>query len=128
MCSSDLETKKEEGKANPGIIVAICAAVICVACVIVAILLTNVGAPKKPIVGSWKYSSMDAMYTFNEDGTCTYKFYDSERKCTYTDADESLEILFDGDTLASTFRYHIENEKILHMEDSFGQDVIYEKQ
>ncbi len=123
-------TKKEEGKkGNPGIIIAICAAVVCIACVVIAIILGNGGGTKKAIVGSWKYSGLEAIYTFNEDGTCSYKFYDTERTCTYTEKEEGvIELMYDGDTLASTYKYHIEDGKTLHIEDSFGQDVVYERQ
>ena len=127
--SNKTEKKKEkEKKPNVALIVGICAVVVCVICVVVALCLKKGGEPKNPLIGSWKYSGMEAIYTFNEDKTCSYKYYSNERTCTYTDTGDTIELQYDGDTMSSTFKYHIEDGKVLHIEDSFGQEVLYNRQ
>lgn len=120
------EEKTEKKKMNLGVIIAICAAVAVIACVIVVVVVTGGSKDKaNGLVGSWKYgSSSSFVYTFNDDGTCSY----AGRNCTYTNNGDSVEILYDGDTASQTYGYRIEDNKTLYIKDSFGSDVVYERQ
>ncbi len=131
--------KKDTKKSNVGVIIAIIIAVVAVAGVIAAIFLLSgeknseeneggAGKTSSPIVGIWKYKDMDAKYVFNDDGTCSYDYYNSSQKCTYTDNGDSVEILYDGNTSSTTSNYRIEDGKTLYIEDVFGDEVEYEKQ
>lgn len=118
--------EKKDKKMSSGVIAAICVAVVVVICIIVAVVMMGKNKGNvSGLVGTWKYgSSSSFVYTFNADGTCAY----AGRNCTYTDNGDSVEILYDGDTLSSTYGYRIEDNKTLHIEDSFGSEVIYERQ
>lgn len=125
--------KKTAKKSNTGVIIAIIIAVVAIAGVIAAIVLlggnngSDGGSAKSPIVGVWKYKGMDAKYVFNDDGTCSYDYYNSSQKCTYTDNGDSVELLYEGMTVSNKFGYRIDG-KTLYIEDSFGDEVEYEKQ
>lgn len=103
-----------------------CACVVFVA--IAALMLTGCGKDKKyTLVGSWEHeASLNTKYTytFNEDKTGSYSYSSAEMKFTYEDNGDSFKILYDGNTLASTYEYRIEGDKLI-VKDSFGNDVEY---
>lgn len=79
------------------------------------------------LVGSWKSVTMsDAIYTFNADGTGEYEFYGNKSPFTYTDNGDSVEIKYETDTVASVFKYIVEDNE-LNIEDSFGEMYTYKK-
>ena len=74
------------------------------------------------IVGKWALSNF--VYTFNEDGTCSYDAAGTLMKCTYETDGDKLSILYDGDTVSFDTTYSIDGNK-LNVRDSFGNDTIY---
>ena len=90
-----------------------------------AIALLLAGCGKTTIVGKWAQGSF--VYTFNEDGTCSYDISGNTMECTYEAKDGNISILYNGTTSPFKTKYSIDG-KTLHIEDSFGSDVTYEKQ
>lgn len=86
----------------------------------------NAGSEVATLVGSWEYESGGFTYTFNEDGTGNYDAGGTEMEFTYTDNGDSVEILYTGNTTASTFEYTISGDT-LTIKDSFGEEVVYKK-
>lgn len=82
----------------------------------------NKAKDKNPIVGKWAYGSF--VYTFNEDGTCTYDASGTLMKCTYKTDGDKLSILYDGNTTSFDTTYSINGNK-LNVKDSFDNDTIY---
>ena len=87
--------------------------------------LTGCGKDNKnPIVGKWAHGSY--VYTFNNDGTCSYDAAGTLMKCTYKTKGDNLSITYDGSTAAFETTYSIDGNK-LNVRDSFGSDTIYTK-
>ena len=82
-----------------------------------------------PLVGDWASQDYSGafIFTFNEDGTGNYDAAGTQMPFTYTAEDGQLSILYDGDTLPFESEYTVEGT-VLTMKDSFGDDVIYNKQ
>ena len=78
---------------------------------------------KNPIVGKWAYSS-NFVYTFNEDKTCEYNAAGTIMKCTYEIDGDNISILYEGNTIASSYEYKIKGKKLI-IKDSLGNDVTY---
>lgn len=76
----------------------------------------------KTIVGKWALGSY--VYTFNEDGTCSYDVAGTLMKCTYKTDGDKLSILYDGNTVSFDTTYSIDGNK-LNVKDSLGNDTIY---
>ena len=99
------------------------------ALLIAFVSLTGCGKSKKdPIVGQWKNDTTipgyEFIYTFNEDGTCSYEAAGVLMKCTYKINGDKISILYDGDTESFDTTYSIDGNK-LNVVDSFGEDTIY---
>ena len=82
----------------------------------------NKAKDKNTIVGKWAQGSY--VYTFNEDGTCTYDVSGKIMKCTYKTDGDKLSILYDGNTAPFETTYSIDGNK-LNVKDSFDNDTIY---
>ena len=78
------------------------------------------------IVGEWTYVFGDYVYKFDKDGKGSYTAGSTVMNFTYTDNGDSVEILYDGNTVASTYKYRIDGDK-LFIEDSFGEEVEYKR-
>lgn len=78
------------------------------------------------LVGSWEYEYGEFVYTFNTNGTGTYDAAGTVMEFTYTDHGDSVELLYTGNTLASTYGYRIEGDT-LYIKDSLDNDVKYIK-
>ena len=94
---------------------------------LVLVVLTIVGCQKSgnSIVGSWKHS--EYVYTFNDDNTGSYSAGSGKMEFTYEDNGKKVSILYKGNTVASEYEYKVSGNK-LTIKDSFGNDVVYEKQ
>ena len=80
---------------------------------------------KNPIIGKWAYGE-SFIYTFNEDGTCSYDAAGTMMKCTYTTDGDKLSILYDGNTVPFETTFSIDGNT-LNVKDSFGEDTIYKR-
>jgi len=79
------------------------------------------------IYGSWEcIDYAGAIYTFNEDGTGSYTFAGASMDFEYTDDGNAVTILYPGNTVPSTYKYTVEDDK-LNIEDSVESIVVYEK-
>ena len=85
-------------------------------------LFATTGCGKKGLVGSWETSGYT--YTFNEDKTGSYSYGSTKMEFTYEDDGKTVSILYTGNTIASSYDYKIEGDKLI-IKDSFGSDVIY---
>ena len=111
-------------KKNTKIIIAVVAALVVVAGAIAAVLIIN-NNKKGPLIGSWANGSY--IYTFNEDGTCSYGYGSAgAMTCTYKTEGDKISILYDGSTAPFETTYKIDGNK-LNVVDSFGNDTIYTK-
>lgn len=111
-------------KKNTKIIIAVAAALAVVTCIIAVVLITN-NNKKDPLIGSWANGSY--VYTFNEDGTCSYGYGSAgAMNCTYKTDGDKISILYDGNTAPFETTYKIEGNQ-LNVIDSFGKDTIYTK-
>lgn len=79
---------------------------------------------KDPIVGKWANGSY--VYTFNEDKTCSYDAAGTVMECTYETSGDKISILYKDSTVPFETTYSIDGTT-LHVKDSFGSDVKYEK-
>ena len=79
---------------------------------------------KVSIVGKWANGSY--IYTFNDDKTCSYDAAGTLMECTYEIEGDKISILYKGNTSSFETTYYIEGDT-LHIKDSFGSDVKYEK-
>ena len=79
-----------------------------------------------PLVGSWKYSTGDYTYTFNEDGTGDYNAAGTKMEFTYTTEGSKISILYTGNTVPFETEYSIEGDT-LNVIDSLGNDTLYKK-
>lgn len=84
----------------------------------------NKETKKNTIVGKWANGSY--VYTFNEDKTCSYDAAGTLMKCTYTTDGDKLSILYKESDVPFETTYSIDGST-LHVKDSFGNDVKYEK-
>lgn len=80
---------------------------------------------KNPIVGKWAHGSF--IYTFNEDGTCSYDVSGTMMKCTYKTDGDKLSILYEGMDTTFDTTFSIEDKK-LNVKDSMGNNTYYDKQ
>lgn len=101
---------------------------ILLAMIAIVALVTLVGCGSKEdsnsIIGTWKHESTDYTYKFNKDKTGSYSYGNQEMKFTYEDSGTDVSILYDGNTMASTYDYKIDGKKLI-IKDSLGSDVIY---
>lgn len=81
---------------------------------------------KTGIIGSWEYETGGYTYTFNDDGTGSYAVGENKMEFTYKDNGKAVEILYTGNTDASTYEYKIDGD-MLTIKDSLGNDVKYKK-
>ena len=81
-------------------------------------------ASRKSIIGSWADGSYT--YTFNEDGTGNYAYDGTKMEFTYEDNGKEVTILYNGNTISTTYAYRIEGKKFI-IKDSFGNDIEYIK-
>ena len=99
-----------------------------VSCVLLVCVLFISGCSKSnksnSIVGKWVNGSY--IYTFNDDKTCSYDAHGTLMECTYEIDGDKVSILYKGNTSAFETTYYIECDT-LHIKDSFGSDVKYEK-
>ena len=96
---------------------------------LITIILTGCG--KKGLIGDWAYyngsSKNDTIYyTFKDEKNGSYTFGGKSRNFTYTDDGTKLTILYDGDTMSSTYEYKLEDDTFT-IKDSFGSDVVYKR-
>jgi len=95
---------------------------------VIAVCFLLIGCTKKEngIVGKWetKLGTYSYVYTFNEDKTCTYDAAGTLMKCTYEIKDDTISILYDGNTAPFETTFSIEGNK-LNVKDSLGNDTIY---
>ena len=84
--------------------------------------LVGCGKDKITLVGSWDHSGY--VYTFNSDKTGNYDALGRKSEFTYEDDGEKITILYTGNTVASTYEYKIEGDKLI-IKDSFGADIEY---
>ena len=80
---------------------------------------------KISIVGSWKRDGY--VYTFKKDGTGYYEASGKKMNFTYSDKEDKVSILYNGNVEASELKYHIENDKLI-IKNRNGKDVEYIKQ
>ena len=78
------------------------------------------------IIGSWEYETGGYTYTFNDDGTGSYAVGENKMEFTYKDNGKAVEILYTGNTDASTYEYKIDGDMLI-IKDSLGNDVKYKK-
>ena len=88
------------------------------------LFVSGCGAKKDAIVGKWANGSF--IYTFNEDKTCSYDAAGTLMEFTYKIDGDKLSILYKNSTAPFETTYSIEGST-LHVKDSFGNDVKYEK-
>ena len=111
-------------KKNTKIIIAIVAVLVVIAGVITAVLIIN-NNKKDPLIGSWVNDSY--IYTFNEDGTCSYGYGSAgAMECIYHIEGNRISILYNGNTAPFETTYKIEGNQ-LNVIDSFGNDTFYTK-
>lgn len=80
------------------------------------------------LLGSWEAVTMQgAIYSFEEGGKGAYIYGTTTMPFTYKVVGDSVEILFEGNTMANTYKFQIKGD-ILQIEDSFGDTVEYKKQ
>ena len=80
------------------------------------------------IIGIWKQSGSDTVYTFNADGTGYYAKGSGEKKTfAYEDYDGFVQIVYDDSAKLNRFEYSIANSKLTIKNDQ-GKDEVYEKQ
>ncbi len=82
---------------------------------------------EKQLKGSWVCKDYpSAIYNFNDNGKGFYSFAGADMPFCYEDKGESVSILYIGNTVASEYKYRIEDDKLL-INDSLGSTVIYIK-
>ena len=109
-------------KNNTKIIIAVVAAVVVIAGIVAGVLIAT-SNKKDPLIGSWANGSY--IYTFNEDGTCSYDYGSlGGMECTYKTDGDKISILYTGNTTPFETTYSI-NGNELNILDSFGNDTIY---
>jgi len=86
------------------------------------ITITGCGKKEASLVGKWGQGSY--LYTFKEDGTCTYDVSGDKMKCTYETDGDKLSIFFEGTDIPFTTTYKITGG-LLVIKDSLGNDVEY---
>ncbi|MBR3055757.1 hypothetical protein IKG64_00325 [Candidatus Saccharibacteria bacterium] len=109
-------------KKNAKIIIAAAVVVVAIVGIIAGILIANNGN-KDPLIGSWANGSY--IYTFNEDGTCSYAYSGAgAMECTYETDGDKISILYTENTVPFETTYRIEGNT-LTVVDSFGNDTNY---
>jgi len=84
-------------KKNAKIIIAAAVVVVAIVGIIAGILIANNGN-KDPLIGSWANGSY--IYTFNEDGTCSYAYSGAgAMECTYETDGDKISILYTENTV-----------------------------
>ena len=80
------------------------------------------------LVGKWAdvttYGTF--VYTFNEDGTCSYDAVGTIMTCTYMTNEDKLSVTYDENPVAFETTYTIEGDR-LNILDSLGTDTFYER-
>ena len=117
--------KKSKNDSPKAIIIAVVAVLAVIAVVVAVVLIINNNKNKNPLIGSWANGSY--VYTFNEDGTCSYGYSSlGAMDCTYTTEGDKISILYNGNTAPFETTYKIDGNQ-LNVIDSFGNDTIYTK-
>ena len=81
---------------------------------------------ERDIVGVWEYEGGGYIYEFKADGTGTYTIIDSVLTFTYTIEGNVVTLVYEDDVpLEVEFEL---NGDSLTMKDSFGNDIIYNRQ
>ena len=81
----------------------------------------------KKIIGSWVYVNSDSfVYTFNENGTGTYRIEESKMKFKYEIKDNKILITYEGETKPFETEFSIK-KNVLNIKDSFGKDTLYRR-
>ena len=72
------------------------------------IIILNTGC-KKSIVGEWKSinTKEEYYYVFNKDNTCSYEMDVARLDCTYEYDDNTIKIIFKGETKVNTYKYKL---------------------
>ena len=121
-------------------------AVLSIVLVVLMIVKGGTGASNSALIGKWEYATIPYVYQFNADGTGTYGMKDEDNKMTFTyktsakrDDDGNIvkdsngketpviEFLYEGSESPMILEYRVEGDK-LTVVDSFGNDVIYNRQ
>lgn len=77
------------------------------------------------IIGMWEYEGGDFVYTFNADGTGSYRMGSFTADFTYKDNETSVEISYIGSTAPALVLDYSINDNVLNVIDSFGKDTLY---
>ncbi|MBQ3293167.1 hypothetical protein IJG93_02605 [Candidatus Saccharibacteria bacterium] len=116
--------KKSKNVNSKAIIIAVVALLVVMAGVVAAVLIIN-NNKKDPLIGSWENGSY--VYTFNEDGTCSYGYGSlGAMECVYHTEGDKISILYNGNTAPFETTYKIDGNQ-LNVIDSFGNNTIYTK-
>lgn len=78
------------------------------------------------IIGEWEYEGGGFVYCFRADGTGYYRFGGVNAEFTYTNDGSAVAILYPSNTIASSYKYRVDGNKLI-IKDSLGKDVIYIK-
>lgn len=83
----------------------------------------------KSLVGEWSYKKKgtEFVYIFNEDKTGSYTVSGTTMTFTYEDNDESISLLFQGNTSPKNLEYKIKGRK-LYLKDSLGKETELNRQ
>ena len=95
--------------------------------VILFVLLLLIGCGKEKsnsLYGSWGHDKY--IYTFNEDGSCSYDSKGVVLNCKYTVDNDILVLYYDGNMDPYELTYRIE-DGVLHIIDEYGSDVAYKR-
>ena len=76
------------------------------------------------LIGSWDRNNM--VYTFNEDGSCTYDMNGRVKNCNYETNKGEITITFESGSTPYVSSYKIEDDKLI-LKDSSGTDDIFIK-
>lgn len=77
------------------------------------------------IIGAWASECGEFVYTFNADGTGTYKMGEFTVGFTYKDNKTSFEIAYTGSTAPPIELNYSISGNVLNVIDSFGKDTLY---
>ena len=92
--------------------------------IICSFMITGCNNRNQDIIGTWKHDKY--VYTFKDDKTGIYDANGTIMKFTYKDNGKKVTILYDNNTIASSYEYKINDNKLI-IKDSFGSNVEYIK-
>ena len=79
---------------------------------------------KSLLVGSWENEGY--IYTFKEDNTGSYSYFQAKMEFTYEEKKTVLSLLYKGSKQPINFEYKINNNKLI-IKDSNGEETEYTK-